>query len=212
MRNHLVIILLATVSSALQPLRSIGANIPKLSPINRVVSAQVINNHRLIAVDRQDAEASFKLGVIKYDLGERNAAMEAFDKAIEINPSYAKAYFNRGILKFDIHLYTEAIRDYSKAIEIDPKYAEAYYHRGIANFHEKQKLAAINDYNRAIEIKPDYARAYYHRSLARYSWGEKSGAVDDTRIAGQLGFKQGDIDLGTKMAIQLRKWTKERGY
>ena len=58
--------------------------------------------------------------------GKNQEALEAFTKAIELNPKYAEAYNNRGIAHLKLGNYQQAIRDYDKAIKLDPKNAMAY--------------------------------------------------------------------------------------
>ena len=56
-------------------------------------------------------------------------AINAFTKAIEIDPHFSDSYLKRGIAKFKLEKYADAIDDCNKAIEIReiPKY---YLYRG----------------------------------------------------------------------------------
>ena len=50
----------------------------------------------------------------------RNEALEAYDKAIAINPKYYEAWINKGNCFVRIRKYKEAVDAYDKAIEIKP--------------------------------------------------------------------------------------------
>ena len=99
-----------------------------------------------------------------YNKGNSNAALkdykeaiEAFDKAIAIDPKYATAYYSRGnskaLLKKD---YNGAIEDYSKAIAIDPTDAYAYKNRGNSRTAIKDYEGALKDFDKAIELNPGH--------------------------------------------------------
>lgn len=61
-----------------------------------------------------------------YDL-----AIDAYNKAIELDKNADYAWFNRGNAKFEQKLYQEARLDYNKTIILNQEYAEAYHGRGM---------------------------------------------------------------------------------
>lgn len=58
-------------------------------------------------------------GLLFYKNGKYEAAIQDFDKAIEINPKYEGAYSNRGLAKYHLNYDSLALQDINKAIEID---------------------------------------------------------------------------------------------
>ncbi|RMF28848.1 MAG: tetratricopeptide repeat protein, partial [Candidatus Nitrosothermus koennekii] len=52
-------------------------------------------------------------------------ALEAFDKAIAIDPNFADAWNNKGVALAKLKRYEEALEAFDKALEINPKFAEA---------------------------------------------------------------------------------------
>ena len=107
------------------------------------------------------------------DSEEYEQAIEAWTKAIELNPKYNSAYGNRGIAKARLHDLTGAIMDFDKAIELkDEIEAEVtedllegflywkgatYYNRGLAKQELGQLDQAILDFQEAMELnhKPE---------------------------------------------------------
>ena len=61
-----------------------------------------------------------------YDL-----AIEAYNRAIELDVNADYAWFNRGNAKFEQKLYKDARLDYNKTIILNDEYAEAYHGRGM---------------------------------------------------------------------------------
>ena len=60
-------------------------------------------------------------GYRSLDQGDLDAAIQDYDKAIELDPQYAKAYNNRGNARYDQGDLDAAIQDYTKAIELNPQ-------------------------------------------------------------------------------------------
>ena len=93
----------------------------------------------------------------KYD-----EAIQAYTKAIELNPKYPEAYFKRAINFGLKHNYELTISDYSKAIELNPNYAKAYYFRGIANYNKAYYDKAQIDIKKAQDlgeqVNPDFIK------------------------------------------------------
>ena len=132
-----------------------------------------------------------------------DAALEDFNKAIEINPDYEEAYFYRGLVYAIKNLNEDALKDLDKVTELNPDHFEAYRKRGelkdLKGNHEGAKKdyakasncegimkdglghydEAIKDYDEAIRLKPDYAIAYYNRGCAKGALGHNDEAIKD---------------------------------
>ena len=65
-------------------------------------------------------------------LGREAEALEAFDRAIEIDGAHAPAYFGKGMVLHWMDRNAEALEAFDRAIGIDPLYAEAHAGRGDA--------------------------------------------------------------------------------
>lgn len=58
------------------------------------------------------------------ELGDYDAALAQFNRAIDAAPAYGATYANRGILHDRMGHYRRAIEDYRKALSLDPELAE----------------------------------------------------------------------------------------
>ena len=170
---------------------------------------QAIAIYDSILNKQSEAYAYVNRGIAKYQLGQKQAAITDYDRAISINPNLAYAYVNRGITKYQLGQKQAAITDYNRAISINSNLAESYYNRGIVKYELGQKQAAIADYDRAIFTNPNYTDAYYNRGIIKYELGQKEAAINDFNRAifinpnyAQAYYNRGNVkyELGQKQA------------
>ena len=107
------------------------------------------------------------LGAVHAALGDNEAAVSSYNKAIEIKPDYAEPYNNLGVSLKTLGRHTEAITSYNKAIEIQPDYAEAYNNLGNVLGEIGNSNLSIISCQKAIIAKPDYAQPYNNLGNAR---------------------------------------------
>jgi len=116
-------------------------------------------------------------GAILQELGKLDLSIDAYNKALAIEPNYADAHYNMGMALQRQGKLKEAIKAYNKALAIKPDNAEAYNNMGIA-LHEQGKLEeVIEAYNKALAIKPDYAEAYYNMGGTLEEQGKLDEAI-----------------------------------
>ncbi|MDE6202675.1 MAG: tetratricopeptide repeat protein [Lachnospiraceae bacterium] len=114
----------------------------------------------------QSPEAFYQKGNVYRRLEKYEEAINAYTKAIELNPEYSAAYNSCGLTYNKLGRYAEAINDFTKAILINPKYATAYNNRGFAHKAIGEYAEAIADYEKAIELNPKYSIAYNNLGAA----------------------------------------------
>jgi len=134
-----------------------------------------------------------------------NDAINAYNKAIQLNPNNDVAYLKRGVAHFNlgnyqqaINDYNMAINDYNMAIQLNPQYADTYNGRGVAYGKLGNSQKAINDFNKAIELNPQYAEAYSNRAVVYFKLGDEHKAVDNVKSAAKLGNKMAQDFLKKK--------------
>jgi tetratricopeptide (TPR) repeat protein len=119
-------------------------------------------NNKGVALTQQD----------KYD-----EAVQAYDRAVEINPQYADAWNNKGIALLLQGKYDEAVQAYDNAIEINPQFAQAWNNKGVAFTQQDKYDEALQAYDQAIDTNPQFAKAWNNKGLASYSQGKYDEAV-----------------------------------
>ncbi|MFN0170594.1 MAG: tetratricopeptide repeat protein, partial [Bryobacteraceae bacterium] len=104
------------------------------------------------------------------DLEERGApltdAIDAYEKAIELNPNAAGALVNLGTIHYHLRRFKEARHFYERSIEVDPKYSLAHFNLGNLCDECGQLDRAREHYQAALKLDPNYADAHYNMALA----------------------------------------------
>lgn len=110
----------------------------------------------IVAIDEAIAEAWLNYGLIEKEKNRNHLkAIEYFDRALDINPSYPEAWLNRGAALIDLKCYQEAIDSYNKAIAVKADFAAAYSNLGNALLDIKQHQTAIENYDVALALQPN---------------------------------------------------------
>lgn len=100
-------------------------------------------------------------------LGEHNKAIEAYDKAIAINPNFKYAWYNKGNALTKLGEYDKAIEAYDRAIAIDPYYRDAWNNKGIALMYLGKDDKAIEAFDKIIALYPDDIDAKKNRNYTK---------------------------------------------
>jgi len=100
--------------------------------------------------------------------GNYESALENYNKAIELNPTYAEAYFFRGNVYAVIENFEKAIEDCTEAIKLDPKLANAYSIRGICYIKLGKDIEAIADLEEALRLNPNDESVKQNLETARF--------------------------------------------
>jgi tetratricopeptide (TPR) repeat protein len=91
--------------------------------------------------------------------------IEAYQKAVELDPKAAGALVNLGTLYFHARKWREAESCYQRALEADPEYALAHF--DLANLYDErgERGKAVEHYQHALRLAPNYADAHYNLAL-----------------------------------------------
>ena len=90
-------------------------------------------------------------------------AIQEFDKAITIQPSYYFAYHKKGNALYNLQRYEEAIECYDKTIQKNPDDSLAWLNKGTAFIQMKEFEKAISCFDSAIELNPMFFSALHKK-------------------------------------------------
>jgi tetratricopeptide (TPR) repeat protein len=135
------------------------------------------------------AEALCNLGIVVQEQGEVPKAVEAYQKAIALNPDFAEAHYSLGIALGDLGKLAEAEASYRKTIAIKPDFAEAHCNLGGVLRRQQRFPESLAEYRRGHELGA--RRADWRYPSAQWVRdGEVLVALDEKLAAIQRGTAQ----------------------
>ena len=141
------------------------------------------NLNEAIKLNLNYTDAYLAIGIVKYELGQHEEAIEDFNKVIELDPenkngNNAKAYFFIGFYSIELaklneaieNLNEEAIENLNEAIKLDSNYIDAYFVRGIAKSgsSEYQHKDVIEDFIKSFEISAKKKKENFNEEVIYY--------------------------------------------
>jgi len=130
-----------------------------------------------------DADAHFNLANAQRDLGQLDAAVASYRRALKNMPRFAVVHSNLGATLRELGRLDDAVASCRRAIEIDPRLAEAHSNLGNALKNLGQLDNAEVSYRKALEFKPDYVEAHSNLGDVRNALGHIDDAVSSFRRA-----------------------------
>jgi tetratricopeptide (TPR) repeat protein len=109
--------------------------------------------------------------------GRYREAVEAFDKAIRLQPDLFEAYYGLGIAYQALGQHDEAVRPFNIAVRLRPLFAPAYYHLGEVYFRLTRYELAVEALKKAIDLKFNNPSAYSLLGYAAYKTGRWDEAI-----------------------------------
>jgi tetratricopeptide (TPR) repeat protein/cellulose biosynthesis protein BcsQ len=122
-------------------------------------------------------------------------AIEKFEAAIRVDPSYAPAYFGLGRAFFAKGVLDKSLDNFNKGITLDGNNAGAYIGRGDVYSQKGDFTKALADYDSASKIEPELPEAFTKRGKALAALGKPDNAVKDYNQAIKLSSNNPDAFL-----------------
>jgi tetratricopeptide (TPR) repeat protein len=138
---------------------------------------------QVLAVDPNHVDALHMLGVLAYQAGRPEAAVDLIGRAIALRGENPSFHNNIGEALRYLGRLDEAIAHFTKATELDPDAAESHMNLGNALKQQGQLEQAIERYRRALELKPDYAEAHMNLGVALMEQDKEGEAATHYRRA-----------------------------
>lgn len=134
---------------------------------------------KALALDDELAEAYVAKGAIRAKVGDYSAAVDAFERAIKLDPNFSRAYHWYGdVLLTYLQQPDAALPKLERAYTLDPVSPALIVTIGQALSGLGRFEEAMDYYQKALEIEPAYASTYHLiGSLHAYAYGRLDLAV-----------------------------------
>jgi lipoprotein NlpI len=152
----------------------------------------VVLNYILDKEPHKSPQVYLYRGIALEKSGQPERALEDYNRAIALDPSYSEAYDSRGVLYQKKGLVDKAIDDFNRSIVLDPSSGKAYFNRGFIHAETGMFDQAIKDFNHALAIEPSFADAYANRGIAYALSGRQGLALADFNKAIELNERSAD--------------------
>ena len=112
-----------------------------------------------------NSDALHLLGLVAYQRGDYQTAVDLMTRASKISPSIAFIHNNLGLAWHELGKIDKAINCYRRAITLDTSYVEPHLNLGTAHQDQKNLTEAVACFLHVLELSPDNAKA--HNNLGR---------------------------------------------
>jgi predicted Zn-dependent protease len=117
-------------------------------------------NQKLVAKDPKLVGIWIQLGNDYFDSRQPQKAIDAYAKALALNPNNPDVLTDQGVMYRDLGRFDEAIANFEKAGRIDPKHVQSAYNLGVVLANDKHDGAkAAVAFNKVIAIAPTSPQA-----------------------------------------------------
>jgi len=132
-------------------------------------------NQKLVAKDPRLVGVWIQLGNDYFDSRQHQKAIDAYAKALALNPNNPDVLTDQGVMYRDTGRFDEAIANFEKASKVDPNHVQSAYNLGVVWANDKHDAAkAIVAFNKVISIAPTSPQAAEaRRAMADIAKGQK---------------------------------------
>lgn len=105
-------------------------------------------------------------------------SLDAYEKAIELDPAYKEAYYYAATIYGDLENYPKSISYLEKVIELDPEDYVAYNDLGSIYESQKDYKKAKSYLEKSISINDHYYLSYFNLGVVHKQMGDHEKAIE----------------------------------
>ncbi len=139
--------------------------------------------------------------------GKYKEALEAYERAIQINPAFGPPYLGRARARLALTPSANVQADLDAAVKNDPAFVEGWVARAAYAIDNGDPKTALDDLKAAEALAPDSALVHYEYARAHLALGEIEKALQSAQHANQL-----DITLVPVYAILAESYAANQRY
>ncbi len=138
------------------PAVKVSASAPPAAQAPSINLQQKLNElKKIVSVDPGNFQAWVALGNEYFDGNQFMDAIEAYDKALALQPNSPDVLTDQGVMFKRLGWFDRAIANFSKANEIAPTHATSLYNLGVVYRYDLQDFAKAQEvWTRFLEVNP----------------------------------------------------------
>ncbi len=157
---------------------------------------------QILQTEPDNPRALRLLGLIAFQVGKHDIAVELIGRALSFKPDYAEAHNNLGAVLQAQGKLDAAIASFRQALVFKPDYAEVHNNLGAAIQAQGKLDAAAESYRQAVSLKPDYAEAHNNLGNMLHAQGNPDAAIQSFRQALALKPDYAEVHNNLGAALQ----------
>ena len=123
------------------------------------------------------------LGVVQFQKGDLDDAIEKYEQSLRLNPDYPEAHYNLGSALLQKGQIEEAIAHSQRALQLQPNDPDAHVVLGNAFMARRDVDGAIGQYTQALALRPEDSNAHYNLATVLREKGEFEQAAREYQKA-----------------------------
>jgi tetratricopeptide (TPR) repeat protein len=127
--------------------------------------------------DDQPAVAVFRAAMEAQQRGDLERAVEAYERAIALDPKFAEAHANLGAVLARLGHYEQAVRAYERALSLKPQLNAARVNLGLAHYRAGALPSALREFKAAYAADPSLLQVRQLLGLVLVELGRDDEAV-----------------------------------
>jgi predicted O-linked N-acetylglucosamine transferase (SPINDLY family) len=161
---------------------------------------------RILDSKPNHSDALHLLGVLGYQVGRSDIAVDLIKKAIAVKGGIAAFHEHLGVALHSQGRLDEAVASFRRALGLDPSLADAHHNLGLALQAKGDLADAAASFLRTIALDPDFAEAYTNLGAVLEAQGRLDEAVASHRQALALkpDLAEAHANLGVALQAQGR--------
>jgi cytochrome c-type biogenesis protein CcmH/NrfG len=138
-------------------------------PQGRQVSVEAMQAipalEKMVVQQPQNHDAWVQLGNMYFDTNQRQKAIEAYGRALELKPNDPNVITDQGVMYEELKQPDKALENFKRAHAIDPTHVDSLYNQGVA-YMDKQDVAKAKEiWNQVIQKAPQSPQAGRARTI-----------------------------------------------
>ncbi|WP_246844107.1 tetratricopeptide repeat protein, partial [Hydrocoleum sp. CS-953] len=115
-------------------------------------------------------------GRIMQEFGNTEAAIAAYDRAINIRPHNYDAWYKKAEVCYQLKCYEEAIFCYQKTVKLQPNHWQGWRSLGVLFYQFNRFEKSVESYFKSLDIQPEQPMVWLWLSLAIKKSGDEQKA------------------------------------